>query len=424
MGDGSSPDNPAHRVNLPDYWIFQTKVTNRQFAICVQSGLCTPPSERENPGFNDALQANHPVTGVTQQQALRYCTFAHARLPTEAEWEKAARGPGENIYPWGNTKPGCDLLNSFDCVGHTTPVNTYDQGASYYGAFDLKGNTFEWLSDWYDAGYYTASPTDSPLGPFEGDERSVRGSAFNSGANQSPAALRFYTRPEISRDNLGFRCVVTEPSYYAPYCAYAPAYGTAGLGGPAAGPQAEVSCPEVSITLEQVCQDSKRMTQVKFAGPADALITVPTPTCTDNGGGRYLCSNSVPISICSECSITVPGDPICPERTTYDPATKTCKGVGGLGLCMPGYAYDYTSQCCAVEPGKEERVPLSACPPGTSYDASNRQCLSVPVDNPHCQSTNTYSTGACGGGTLCEPQFCLYGTWDPNACACVYNTAP
>ncbi len=120
MGDPKGKDNPQHQVTVGDFWIYSTKVTNTQYKFCFDAGYCTSPDSTDNPNFGDPAYANKPVVGVTYDQAASYCGFVHARLPTEAEWEKAARGPDGNIYPWGNAKPTCDLLNFGKCVGNLT----------------------------------------------------------------------------------------------------------------------------------------------------------------------------------------------------------------------------------------------------------------------------------------------------------------
>src|SRR5574340_869447 len=107
MGHGGL-DNPEHQVTLGGFWIYSTKVTNQQYARCVAAGQCDPPSARDNLGYAEFADFNNPVTGVTYDQAAAYCTFVHGRLPTEAEWEKTARGPDGNIYPWGSSSPSCD----------------------------------------------------------------------------------------------------------------------------------------------------------------------------------------------------------------------------------------------------------------------------------------------------------------------------
>ncbi len=124
MGSGSAGDNPRHSVTLSDYWIYSTKVTNQMYAWCVSLGKCTPPGN--NHSYTDPTLASIPIVGVSWQQASDYCSFAHGSLPTEAQWEKAASWDGANnvqrLFPWGNNKADCDLLNFKYCVNHLTPV--------------------------------------------------------------------------------------------------------------------------------------------------------------------------------------------------------------------------------------------------------------------------------------------------------------
>ena len=110
MGHGGS-DNPEHTVTLSDFWIYQAKVTNQQYALCLQAGKCKAPDPIDDFTFKDATHANDPVVGLNYSQGSDYCSFVHGRLPTEAEWEKTARGPQGNLYPWGSNAPVCDLLN-------------------------------------------------------------------------------------------------------------------------------------------------------------------------------------------------------------------------------------------------------------------------------------------------------------------------
>ncbi len=207
MGHGGS-DNPEHTVNLSDYWIYQGKVTNAEYGLCVAAGKCKAPDAVDDFTFNDVTHANDPVVGVTWQQASDYCGFVHGRLPTEAEWEKAARGPDGNIYPWGNNSPVCDYLNFNNCVGKITNVTIYRKGQSYYHALDMEGNVFEWVGDWYDALYYKSSAGQDPQGPDAGQVRSVRSSSYKSKIDQIPASTRFYEGPTTHVRTLGFRCVV------------------------------------------------------------------------------------------------------------------------------------------------------------------------------------------------------------------------
>ena len=164
MGHGTA-DNPEHKVTLSDFWIYAMKVTNTQYALCVAEGQCTPPDSVDNLNYSDFASQNNPVVGVTYDQAVAYCNYVNGSLPTEAQWEKAARGQDGNLYPWGKADPVCDLLNFNNCVRDTTDVTKYPKGKSFYGALDMEGNVFEWTADWYDPLYYKISPPGDPPGP-------------------------------------------------------------------------------------------------------------------------------------------------------------------------------------------------------------------------------------------------------------------
>ena len=116
-------DNLEREISVGDFWVYSTKVTNDQYALCVQLGKCSPPVKEDSPTYGDAHFSKFPVTGVTHSQAADYCSFVHGRLPTEAEWEKTARGPDGNLFPWGNGGPNCSLLNYKFCESKTTWVN-------------------------------------------------------------------------------------------------------------------------------------------------------------------------------------------------------------------------------------------------------------------------------------------------------------
>ena len=167
----SGPDErPAHDVTLDAYWMDQLEVTNAMYRLCVQSGPCTPPqnfrSSRGTEYFDNPAYKDYPVVYVTWGQAKAYCEWAGRRLPTEAEWERAARGDDWRTFPWGEDKADGLRANFNMLVGQPSRVGTYPLGASPFGVLDLAGNVAEWTSDFYSATYY-ASQTEftNPTGP-------------------------------------------------------------------------------------------------------------------------------------------------------------------------------------------------------------------------------------------------------------------
>jgi formylglycine-generating enzyme required for sulfatase activity len=197
---------PQHPVTLEAYWIDKHEVTNARYERCVEDGVCEKPSIVEiAPNFKGDDQ---PAVGVSWEDAETYCGWAQARLPTEAEWEYAARGPDGHIYPWGNEPPDDTLLNYDGNVGHTTEVGSYPSGASWVGALDMAGNASEWVNGWYAPGYDAASPAENPTGPDTVERKVLRGGSWFDYYMAARGAARFNLTPDIGETWFGFRCVV------------------------------------------------------------------------------------------------------------------------------------------------------------------------------------------------------------------------
>ena len=205
-------EKPQHRVFLDAFWIDQTEVTNAMYAQCVSAGTCVLPQSPYN-HYNDGVQyANHPVANVLWEEANAYCKWAGRDLPTEAQWEKAARGTDRRTYPWGEHQWGdiridCSFVNTRMCVGDTTEVGSYPTGASPYGALDMACNVWEWVQDWYSATFYQSSPDRNPSGPASGEYHVWRGGGYNDYEWDFRSAARTETRPEYGDPVIvGFRC--------------------------------------------------------------------------------------------------------------------------------------------------------------------------------------------------------------------------
>ena len=214
-------EKPYHKVYLDAYYIDKNDVTVSEYKKCVEAGGCTEPRWNNCYIINSIGQYlgtvgsefqkdNKPVVCVDWNQANAYCQWAGKRLPTEAQWEKAARGTDGRIYPWGNV---WDETRACFGQASTCAIGSYPQGASPYGVMDMAGNVSDWCSDWYDYNYYNHSQDHNPLGPNSGYWHVLRGGGWFSlyDSVEDPDYLRSSSRgkgePEEQDFSVGFRCV-------------------------------------------------------------------------------------------------------------------------------------------------------------------------------------------------------------------------
>lgn len=211
--DGYRDERPVHEVELPAFWIDQTEVTNSKYALCEAAGACARPRRKSSNVidlyYGGEPYADYPVIFISWQDAADYCTWAGRRLPSEAEWEKAARGTDGRPYPWGSAAPDASLLTFDHQQADPTRTGSHPAGASPYGVLDMAGNVSEWVADWYAGDYYALSPLFAPLGPESGEHRVVRGGSWKANAMGVRSAHRFIQLPDQPTFDLGFRCVLS-----------------------------------------------------------------------------------------------------------------------------------------------------------------------------------------------------------------------
>lgn len=229
LGPGGCPgtsyadEMPAHIVKLDAFWIDRTEITNQQYERCVENQACSPPSDtgsftRET-YFGDTAYADYPVVWVTRDQAVEYCSWAGGRLPTEAEWEYASRGPESRTFPWGEDfEPFranyCDASCAAGVIDpsyddgypETAPVGSFPAGVSWCGAQDMAGNVREWVADWF--GYFSADPQVNPVGPDEGETHIPKGGCWLDTPENLRGSNRGQNTPDYTRHKVGFRCVM------------------------------------------------------------------------------------------------------------------------------------------------------------------------------------------------------------------------
>lgn len=228
--------SPQRRILLDAFWIDQAEVTNAQFSKFVEAVNYQTDAEKkgkswvyiEGKGYITKQGANWrhpigpgsyyknqlPVVHVSWNDAVAYCSWAGRRLPTEAEWEKAARGVGGAFFPWGNQLPNSGYLNYNYQIGSPAVVGTYNQGASIYGVFDMAGNVWEWVNDFYDEDYYSRAPNRNPPGPNNGEGHVLRGGSWASSHYNEMVnvmvTFRLWNFADTHSDLVGFRCAMDD----------------------------------------------------------------------------------------------------------------------------------------------------------------------------------------------------------------------
>ncbi|MDE3017524.1 MAG: SUMF1/EgtB/PvdO family nonheme iron enzyme [Nitrospirota bacterium] len=220
--DGAANERPEHKVWLKRYAIDQYEVTISLYAKFLEGAKHGPPPTWDDEAVTSA--GNRPAVGLTWQDAVDYCTWAGKRLPTEAEWEKAARGTDGRRYPWGSMQPFVDIANynrgvwvsdaitlapvTSGIEGMSVRHGTKEGGKSPYGLFHMAGNAAEWVADWYDREYYHKSPDRNPPGPSAGDKRVIRGGSWADVPQGIRTTVRISAEPEFQDRTIGVRCAM------------------------------------------------------------------------------------------------------------------------------------------------------------------------------------------------------------------------
>lgn len=228
LDNNTDPDElPPHKLTMSAFWMDKLEVTNGMYLLCVEAGGCDLPtfftSEKHETYFNTDEFADYPVVNVTWGNANDYCEWAGKRLPTEAEWEYAARGTDLRLFPWGDERPDASRANFNRVINDVTRVGSFPAGASAFGVLDMSGNVWEWVSDYYGGEAYALSAGSNPTGPLAavgaGERRVIRGGSYQDVEDDIRLANRGYSSgPDLEADmdspeykgeystKIGFRC--------------------------------------------------------------------------------------------------------------------------------------------------------------------------------------------------------------------------
>ena len=223
---GNANEHPEHTVTGKSYYIDQFEVTIARYAKFLEATKHSAPPSWDDEAVTSA--GDRPVVGVDWEDANAYCKWAGERLPTEAEWEKAARGTDKRRFPWGDMQPFVDIANYNRGLWVSYPITLApvtsgaegmsirhglkDGGKSPYGLYHMAGNAAEWVADWYDREYYAKAPKENPTGPAEGEKKVLRGGSWGDPPRNIRVTVRFSADPEFRDTSVGFRCAMDVPS--------------------------------------------------------------------------------------------------------------------------------------------------------------------------------------------------------------------
>ncbi len=393
MGIGNAPQKT---VSLDSYWIGVTDVTNKQYAQCVVTGNCAAPAQEiGTPVYTNPDYGDYPAVGVTWDMAANYCKWAGGSLPSEAQWEKAARGPNGGVYPWGNDNAGCDLLNFLGCLGHGSGVLSYPAGRSPYGLFDMEGNVYQWVNDFYDPNYYDSMPAQNPTGPAGGDMRVIRGSSFEADTTQLLSAIRHFGAPAYHSRDLGFRCVVNKPVAFAPYC-----QGSSYIPSGSSNSTGTCQVPDTNVR-GNYCSGNAGYTTLQISPGASFEVTTKGYSCND------ATVNSQRILTCTGPDNSTGQVTVCNASCSSQPSQ-----TGSTTVCDPGYAFDSSTGAClysptALQPG------VGGCPPGYNLiDRGSQKVCIVGLNQNGLCTAGTYFDGQAGGCVSPDSSSAPYGIQD------------